>query len=374
MTNLDHALLRRLAGWEPGDVPITSFALTVDGRRYPKKTDYEVRLEDLVRRIRRSADGLDRATARSVLADAAAIETFVREDFERGDTRGLALFSASGAGLWQEVRVPRPLRDRAVVAPTADLLQLEALLSTYHPTCVALVDHAKARLFMVELGTIDEVTDVLDEVPGRHDQGGRAQMRMQRHVDDHRHRHLKRTADALFRLHKRRTFHHLVLAGPAEAHVEIERDLHTYLRDKIRARLSLPITAPADEVLARALRIEEELEREAERRRIERISQAAATGSRAVVGLPQTLAAISDGRVAELVVSIDLESPGAACPSCGRLSDDDERCPACGSSLRPVADVVEVAVAQALRRGCRVDTVNGDGLAQLGGIGALLRY
>jgi hypothetical protein len=42
--------------------------------------------------------------------------------------------------------------------------------------------------------------------------------------------------------------------------------------------------------------------------------------------------------------------------------------------VQPVPDVVEAAVAQAFRRGCRVETVNGAGLAPLGGIGALLRF
>jgi peptide subunit release factor 1 (eRF1) len=43
--------------------------------------------------------------------------------------------------------------------------------------------------------------------------------------------------------------------------------------------------------------------------------------------------------------------------------------------MEPVPDVVEEAVARALRQGCRVETVvHPDGLVQYGGIGALLRF
>jgi peptide chain release factor subunit 1 len=375
MITLDDALLRTLAAWDPAGVPITSLYLSVDGRRYPRKRDYELRLDDLLRRLRRHADGLgEEPSARSVLADAHAIEAYVRDGFDRGDTRGLAVFSAHAAGLWQEVRVPRPVRDRVVVAPDADLLPLEALLTTYGSMCVALVDYAKARLFVVRLGRIEEVSDVWDDVPGRHEQGGRSQMRMQRHVDDHRRRHLKRVAETLFRLYKRRPFRHLVTAGPAEAHVELERDLHAYLRERVRARVAMPVASSTDEVLARALQIEEALERAEAEAKVERVAQAAAAGAGGVVGLRGTLAALAEDRVAELVVSVDLASPGAACPSCGRLCDDGTSCPACGASVQPVPDVVEAAVAQAFRRGCRVETVNGAGLAPLGGIGALLRF
>lgn len=375
MMNLDHSLVRRLAGSDTGGVPITSFHLTVDGRRYPRKSDYEVRLDDLLRQARKQAEPLDRGAARSVERDLMAIEAYVREEFERGDTRGLALFSSHDAGLWEEVRVPRPIRDRVVVAPHPDLLPLEALLATYGPMCVALVDFSKARLFIVQLGRIEEIGDVFDDVPGRHDQGGRSQMRMQRHVDDHRHRHLKRVADALFLLNKRRSLHHLVLAGPAEAQAELLGELHPYVRDRVQASLSMQMTATVDEVLARALEVEESLEREAERVKVEQVAEAAASGSRGVLGLSPTLAALSEDRVSELVVSIELSSPGATCPACGRLLEEGSACPACGAALEPVPDVVEVAVAHALRRGCRVETVlNGDGLRRLGGICALLRF
>jgi len=372
---VDHSLLRRLAEWDPPGVPVTSVYLTVDGRRYPRKSGYEVRLDELLRRARAQSEGLSEVAARSVERDLGAMSSYVRDEFERGDTRGLALFASHGAGLWEEVRVPRPVWDRAVVAARADLLPLEQLLETYHAICTVLVDYAKARLFVSELGRIEEVSDVWDEVPGRHEQGGWAQMRMQRHVDDHRQRHLKHVAGVLFRLYKRRRFDHLILAGPAEARLDLERELHPYLKERIRARLTVAVTATAEEVLGRSLAVEEELERRAEKAKVERLKQAAASGGRAITGLGGTLAALAEGRVGELVVSIDLSAPGAECPSCGRLADRGGACAACGSKLEPVPDVVEATVAQALRQGCRVETVvDHDGLADHGGIGALLRF
>jgi peptide chain release factor subunit 1 len=374
MMELDRTLLRKLAEWDPAGAPITSVYLTVDGRRYPKKVDYEVRLDELLRRARAQAEPLGREALRSVESDVGAMASHVREEFERGDTRGLALFSSHHAGLWEDVRVRRPVRDRAVVAPAADVLPLEQLLETYHPICTALVDYARARLFLSEVGRIEEVFDVWDEVPGRHDQGGRAQMRMQRHVDDHRQRHLKNVSDALFRLWKRRPFDRLVLAGPAEAVTDLEHGLHDYLKRRVRARIALPIVAPAEEVLRRSLEVEEEIERQTRRSKIEQLTNVAATGRGGVTGLPGTLSALAEGRVAELLVSIDLSVPGTRCPACGRLGEHGTSCARCGARLERVPDVVEAAVSQALRQGCRVETIIGDELSEVGGIGGLLRF
>jgi peptide subunit release factor 1 (eRF1) len=72
---------------------------------------------------------------------------------------------------------------------------------------------------------------------------------------------------------------------------------------------------------------------------------------------------------------MDLRKPGRECPSCCRLAESGRRCNTCGAGTREVPDVVEAAVAQALRQGARVETVAEDGaLGVYGGVGALLRF
>ncbi len=374
-TRLERGTVRALAAWDPGGAPVTSLYLNVDGRRFPRKADYLVRLEELVRAARHQAEELDRDARRSVEADLEAMSSYVRERFERDGVRGLALFSSREAGLWEAIALPRPVRNRAVVGPEPDVLPLEELLETYPEICTVLVDSEKARIFLAELGRIEEGSDVWDEVPGRHDQGGWAQMRYQRHVDDHRQRHLKHVAEVVFRRFQERPFDHLVLAGPQEVVAELERELHDYVAKRVRARIHLPITATPEQVLERSLALEEEITRERERARVARLAEAAAADRGAVVGPEATFGAIAAGRVGELLVDVDLSLPGTTCRGCGRPSLEPGACPTCGGEMRPVPDVVEAAVALAVRQGARVETVNADAeLADLGGIGAFLRF
>src|SRR5438034_1685436 len=222
VSELDRPLLRKLAEWTSGDLPVTSVYLSVDGKVRPRRQDFELALEGLLRQVRELAAGLDDKGQRSVLEDVLAMERHVRGDFERGSTRGLAMFSARGAGLWEVIAVTRPLRDRATVGPHPDLLQLEAVLEVYESFCTVLVDSEKARIFLAEVGRIEERSELWDDVPGRHDQGGWSQARYRRHIDEHRQRHLKRVAEALFRFYKRRKFDHLILGGPEEVVNELE--------------------------------------------------------------------------------------------------------------------------------------------------------
>lgn len=370
MSDLDRELLRALAEWRSNQAPVASFYLNVDGRRFPRKQDYEVRAEELCHRLRQEAADLPRDHRRSVERDAERFLAFVRE-LERGSTRGVALFSASADGLWEEVLVPRPLSDLVTVAPQPYLLPLEALLETYESFCTVLVDREKARVFFASVGRIEEETDVFDEVPGQHDQGGWSQARFQRHIEVHVQDHLRRVADLLLRYSERRPFDHLIIAGPEELLPHFERELHDYLRRRIAARVTLPMAATVDEVLERSLQVEEELEARREREILEQVRAQAAAGQSAVLGLEAVLEALNRGRVGTLVVPFGLTREGVRCPRCGWLDVRGELCAGCRAKVETVPDVVDAAVATALRQGARVETLRHVDDAEAG---ALLRF
>ena len=371
-------LLRRLAEWQNDGRPVTSVYLDVDGRRHPRRAEYLVRARDLLRKARDAAEREGRERHAAVCRDVARIESYLEGEFDRKSVRGLALFSCADAGLWEDVPMAQALRDRVVVGDRPHLLPLEAALEMAETICIAIVDRAKARLWLSRLGAVEEVSEILDDVPGQHDQGGWAQARMQRHIEEHVQRHLKHVAGVLFRMHEEGRFDRVVLSGPDEVVAELERELHDYVRRVIAGRVSLAMAAPPNDVLEQAIEVERELERARELEAIDRLRAEIASGNgRAVAGLEATLEALETGRVGTLVVPAELRAVGFRCPSCGHLAMEapSDGCPVCGSPMDGGADLVEEAVESALRRGARVETLGGSTeLDELGGIGALLRF
>jgi peptide chain release factor subunit 1 len=373
----DRELLRKLAAWETDGLPVTTLYLDVDGARRPRRRDYLRRADDLLKQAAEAVRDAGREDRRSVSGDVEWMRSFVGDGFERkGATRGLALFCCTAAGLSQQLTLSQSVRDRVTVAPGPYLLPLEAQLELAETFCTALVDREKVRVLISSLGEIEEVSHLLDEVPGRHDQGGWAQARLQRHIEDHVLRHFKRVTAVLLQVQQQRGFDHLVLAGAEETLAELEKELHDYVRRRILARISLPVTAPAEEVLERALALERELGQRREREAVERVvSEASADTGRAMVGLERTLAALEASRVEVLVVSDDLRASGVRCPACGHLAGSGRRCELCRSATVAVPDLAEEAVERALRQRCRVETVSdAEDLQSVGGIGALLRF
>jgi peptide chain release factor subunit 1 len=374
MPDIDREFLRKLAEWTPDDAPVSTMYLDVDGRRYPRRQDYLVRAEELCHQLRRQSEVLARDARASVERDGGRFMEFLRS-LDRGRSRGVALFSCSAAGLWEDVQVPRSVSDRATVADHPHVLPLEAQVETYESFCTALVDREKARIFLARMGRIREQTDVFDDVPGRHDQGGWAQARYQRHIDEHAAQHLKHVAEVLLAFYKRRRFDHLILAGPEELIPELERALHDYLIRRIVARTTMSLSASVNEVLERSLAVEERIEAERERDVVERVRAEAAAGRQGVTGLEGVLRALNEGRVDTLVVPFGTSQSGARCVACGRLAVEGSTCATCGGDLEPVPDVVESAVAAALRQSSRVETLTmANDVAGARDVGALLRY
>ncbi len=374
MEALNSGLLRKLADWSTDGFPVTSLYLDVDGRRHPRREDFLTRMEDLLKAV--DDEALEKEHRRSVDADVARIRSFVRDEFERDGVRGLALFSSSGAGLWEDVSLPQPVRDGIEIGTRPRLLPLEALLERFETFCTVVADRERARILYAAAGRIEEVTQVVGDVPGWHDQGGWSQARFQRHIRDHAQRHLRRVSEMLLSLARRRPFDRLILAGADELVAELERELHDYVRRKVVERTTMPITVTAAEVLEHCLRVEVRLEADREAEAVDRLSHEvrAATG-RVVSGLKDTLAALEAGRVEVLVVAYDLRQEGVRCDACGHLDTEGERCAVCGGRLAREDQLVEHAVESALRQRCRVETVAGaPRLHEIGGIGALLRF
>ena len=88
----------------------------------------------------------------------------------------------------------------------------------------------------------------------------------------------------------------------------------------------------------------------------------------------------SDGEVMLLAVDDNFARPGARCPNCGALWEEESpACPACGNTgVVIVGDVVEPAIEEALTRKAAIEIVRSGAareiLSQIGPMAALLRW
>ena len=372
MVLLNEETIRALASFKAADRPVVTAYLDVDGKRWPKFADVEARLDRLVRDAAERASSNGHADA---LPDLQRVQARVKEGVDRSRTRGLAVF-ASGDDLFEVHELPVRVKDQLVVNQTPHVRQLEGIVDNYKGFGLLLADKQRTRMFVFELNRLVDKSEVFDALP-RHDDdaGDRDRGHTESHLEEVTHQHVKRAAQLAFEVWKQHPFDHLILsAGPEIAH-ELEADLHTYLKDRIRARINIPAAAPESVIVEAVLDVEEQVERQREQDMVDRLRSAAAANRGGVTGLEGVLAAVSERRVDTLVVSDGYEVEGWRCHGCGVLAAKGPTCPTCSGSMDKVDDVVEEAVEEALLQSCHVEMCVGNAdLDVAGRIGALLRF
>jgi peptide chain release factor subunit 1 len=369
---ITQAAIRELAAIKGEKAPITSCYLDVDGRRVARHQDLEREVDILLKSARARADG-----EASVETDLNRIRQFVSSGLDRSRTRGLAIFACSADRLWQVIQLPVPVHARVVINHVPAVGQLESVLREHEPIGVLLADRQHARMFVFELGELVERSETFEALPratgarGERDRGGDHPHAL----EEHTHHHLRNAAQLAFDVWSQHAFDHLAIAAPEHLAGHLEASLHPYLRKRLCGRISVPVTANHSEVLAAALQVEGQVEREREAQVVERVRTAVSAGRRGVAGLGPVVDALGDHRVDTLVVSKGFAAPGWRCRNCDKLAAMGRRCKGCGGEMVEVDDLVEDVVEEALTQSCQLEICVGNAdLDVMGRIGALLRY
>jgi peptide chain release factor subunit 1 len=335
-------------------------------------------IDDVHRRVRESSD-LPHNARKGLEEDVKRADSLLRDLSPKG-AHGFALFACGAAGLFEGIRLPRPIDTRAVINDVPYVEPLVELLGAGGNWMVVLVNRQAGRLLRGDGHNFQELAAIQDDVHGQHSQGGWSQARYQRSVDEDVMDHLKNVADAVFGRFKRAPFDHLLLGGPAETLHDFEDRLHPYLRERMAGRIDIDVeNSSPDDVAASAREKIDQHTRASERAALDRLQEAVAKNSRGAAGLEPTLDALNERRVETLLLNEGFDAAGCSCPQCGSVyAVDGGDCPADGTALDCRDNVIENAMHLALEQSARVLVVRdediGHELESHGGIAALLRF
>jgi peptide chain release factor subunit 1 len=383
INELNENRLRELARVRPDDARVLTLFLNLDPGEFAappaRATEISSVLDDAHRRVREADGSLSHAAKTALGEDLDRARAFLT-DFSPKGAHGLALFACGPAGLFESIRLPRPIETRAVIEDTPCIEPLVGLLGTGGNWMVVLVNRQVGRMLRGNRDALEELHVIEDDVHGQHSQGGLSQARYQRSVDEDVQDHLRNVAEALFTHFKRHPFDHLLLGGPGETLADFEGKLHGYLRERLAGRIDIDVENTSPDGVCRAARPKiEELDAASERDALDRLQEGVSRGGRGAAGLDDVLAALNERRVETLLLSPGFSSAGCSCPQCGSVySQDGGQCPADGTELDCRDDVIESAMHLALEQSAHVLVVRAEEhVAELrshGGIGAVLRF
>ena len=163
--------------------------------------------------------------------------------------RGLVIFSCQPAEIWEVLSLDVPVPSFVDADTTTNTAFLVRVLDEYPRFVVALVQRDRARIYIAEQRSARERAEITSGVPGRHDQGGSAQARFERHIEFLALEHLKKVADELEQLYYERPFNRLAVGGTEEAVKELVKTLPQQLSRRVIGTFAVDFKHETEEAM-----------------------------------------------------------------------------------------------------------------------------
>jgi peptide chain release factor subunit 1 len=383
-TDITTDRLRELAETRSANGKVLSVFINLDPREFAtppaRATEINSVLDEASRTVRDLA-GLTNEERKELQQDVERVRAGLTNGVDMEGARALAVFASQPAGLYEVLKLPRPVDHKVVIADHPSVEPL-ARIGTGELWWLVLVDRKHARLLT---GTVDGVVegwrqedDVTAKIDSaKTDQDGRSESRYERGVEHEVDKHLKGVAAELGRRLRGVRIAGILVGGRRDVVSQFEERMPSDLKKCLKGRFDAEVwNSSADEVLKSAMPVLDELSARRDEELLEKIGSGLGT-SRAAAGLTDVLTAVHERRVDTLIVQEGFTAKGTRCPQCGWMGQSaGGQCPADGTMTEVVDNIVEAAVGRAFGQDARVRYLAADEghLERHGSIAALLRF
>lgn len=309
--------------------------------------------------------------------DVERIEAYLKDEV-RASANGIAIFACAGAGdFFEAIQLDAPIENnRLYVYDQPHLYPLARLMDQYPRYAVLVANTNSARVFVFGRGAKLDSEEVKNRKTNRTKVGGWSQMRYQRHLANYHLHHAKEVVEVLERVVRDERAEHVILAGDDVIIPLLREQMPLQLGEKVIDVMSLDINAPEHEIFESSMESLREHDSQTDAEKVSRLLNEYRGNGLAVVGVAETLAALSNGQADDLLIS--------AAP--GELQYDEEKVRAVLAAYsagdgEPAVDpseprlVADELVKRAQASAASVTFIEDASLlADVGGVGATLRY
>jgi peptide subunit release factor 1 (eRF1) len=298
--------LARLLAFEPTTFPVLSVYLNTQPDRHG-------RAPDVVPYLQREFKALARTWAPSSPERESFdhdVERIVQYAADKIDpaANGVAIFACWGVDeFFEAIQMTTFVAESRVYAYNQPHLYLLTRLDEQYPRYAAVVtDTNTARIFVFGLGQVIDAEEVKGKKVHRVKVGGWSQSRYQRRVGNAHQEHAKEVAERLAQIVREDEVTHIILAGDQLAIPLLQEQLPQEMASMVEV-MKLDVHASEQDVLSATLEKLQEQEAKTAAEKVDRLMQQYRACGLAVVGPEDTLEALANGQVEELLISGAIE-------------------------------------------------------------------
>ena len=369
--------LDRLAAFEPTTLPVLSLYLNTQADEHGRTPDLVPFLKREFSRLANTwpATSPERA---SFDGDAQKVLDFVEQQLDPA-VNGLALFACSGAdNFFEAIQLNAPIDEHRVYAYNQPHLFHLARLDDEYPRYAAVVTDANtARIVVFGTGQMLEAEKVKGKKMNRVKVGGWSQARYQRRVENAQHQHAREVVEQLARIVRQDQVTHIVLAGDPMMIPQIEQELPKELADMLTGSVKTGVKTSEAELFEATLEKMREADAASDAEKVQRLLDRYRARGLAVVGPQDTLEALANGQVDEILISAAMEASRPETEEVEAILAPELPDSTGGTESeepRP-ASMPDLLVTKAKQTGATVTFIEDASLLESGeGVGAFLRW
>ena len=293
----------------------------------------------------------------------------IKDYIKKSPGNNLAIFASKKHNFFKSVILPMEIHNSLIVDSSPYIRPLARIQDEYESFTLVLINTNYSKIFSVSLGSVDQEKNLSSNIMSRHKKGGQSQARFQRLRKGAIHAFFTEVNEALEKIADKQ----IIIAGPGTAKIQFKDMLSKHLQEKIVDLIDIDID-DEKELLKESIRLITEKEEQKSRDAVQHLKEEILKDGLAVYGLDETLKAAQNGQVELLIVEKDYKLKGCLCENCQILKAGPIKdCPICGGTTTE-ADVIEEIIEFAERTDAEIEFTSDEEIANLGHVGALLRF
>lgn len=385
-----NSLLEKLAAYEPSEKSFISLYLNAEANQNGRDA-YQTWLKNS---FREESENYDEESEEAQVFAAATERVFSFLENEADEAaNGIAVFAVVGgeSEFFETVQLDVAFpENQLIVLDRPHLFPLVRLIDQNPKYCVLWADTNKADIYVFGgENTIDLATDTDAKVESikntetrRSQAGGWSQQRFQRRMENFHLQHAKETVEEVEKLMRDAKIENLVLCGDEASIIPLLREQFSkIIEEKVVSILNLSQYASEDEIREKSLEAMNIENAVRDKEKVERMYNAAkSSAGLGTFGVENTLEALSNGQVEELLMSADFGvlrySPKKVKKVLKNYAPGDDNSPSDElPQTRDAGQVADELIVRAVNSAAKIVFIEDESLLkEAGGVGAVLRY
>ncbi len=281
----------------------------------------------------------------------------------------IAVFASRKHNFLKTVSLTVEVENTLIVDSSPYIRPLARIQDEWESFTLVLISSNYAKIFSISLGKMDQEKTLSKDIMNKHKKGGWSQARFNRLRKGAIHAFLKEVEEALGKISDTQ----IVLAGPGNAKLQFRDMISKNLNERIVEIIDVGID-DEKELMKESINLIAEREGQQSYAAVQQLKSEILKDGLATYGIKETLQAVKNGQVELLFIEKDYKPRGWICEHCQVVDEGLQTiCPYCGEKTSEV-DIIEEILEFAKRTDADIEFTDDEELANLGHVGAILRF